>query len=98
MTLRVASEAEKEYAGSALYYLEASPPAALAFIEEVEEALIEITEAPERYPYHVPNIRVRVLDTYPFSIFYRVIEAEDEVLVLSISHQSREPSHWSDRV
>lgn len=98
MILRLSSSAEKEYGNSCLYYLEASPPAALGFVEEVEAALEEVAEFPERYPFFRGNVRVRVLDTYPFSIFYRVIESADEVLVLSISHQSRNPEHWSERV
>lgn len=98
MTLRLSSSAEKEYGNSSLYYLETSPSVALGFIEEIEEALNEITEYPERYPYHKGNIRVRVLNHFPFSIFYRVIINEDEVLVLSISHQSRNPEHWLNRV
>ncbi len=98
MTLRLSSSAEKEYGNSSLYYLEVSPSVALGFIEEVEDALTEITDYPERYPYYKGNVRVRVLTNYPFSIFYRVIANADEVLVLSISHQSRNPEHWDDRV
>jgi len=98
MTLRLSSKAESEYGNSSLYYLEASPSVAVAFIEEIEEALGEITDYPERYPYYKGNVRVRVLTHFPFSIFYRVIADADEVLVISISHQSRKPEHWVNRL
>jgi toxin ParE1/3/4 len=95
VTIRLLSPAEREYAESMLYYLEESPFAADDFIEEVEAALLEIAEFPERYPIAESDVRAKVLNKFPFTLFYR-IKAE-EVTVSSISHQKRNEGHWRDR-
>ena len=95
MRFRLLSPAESEYADSMLFYLEESPQAADNFIEEVEAALLEIAEFPERYPISDDDVRAKVLTTFPFTIFYRV--KNDEVVVSSISHDKRKPGHWRNR-
>ena len=79
-----------------LYYLDKSPDAADRFIEEVETALGEIAEFPDRYAIREGDVHARVLTTFPFTIFYRV--SLDEVTVSSIGHNSREQGHWLSRL
>ncbi len=67
-----------------LFYLEQSPPAADAFIDEVEAALSEIAESPERYPIHEFDVRVKVLGTFPYSIFYRATREDCSIYQPSI--------------
>ena len=78
-----------------LFYLKESPQAADNFIEEVEAALLEIAEFPERYPIAESGVRAKVLNKFPFTIFYRV--KAEEVSVSSISHQKRNEGHWRKR-
>ena len=96
MKIRYSSGAETEFAESALYYLEQSPQSALDFDETIEEAVAIIAEDPNRNPIYETDVRVKVVDTFPFSIFYRV--RPNEVQILSIAHQSRRPRFWSDRL
>jgi plasmid stabilization system protein ParE len=93
--IRLLSPAEDEYAESMLFYLEESPKAADDFIEEVEAALDEIAEFPERYPISESDVRAKVLNIFPFTIFYRV--KAGEVVVSSVSHQKRDEGHWRKR-
>ena len=95
MKFRLLSPAESEYAESMLFYLEKSPDAADDFIEEVEAALNEIAEFPQRYPIYEADVRAKVLTKFRFTIFYRV--KADEVVVSSISHHNREEGHWQKR-
>lgn len=95
MSIRLLSPAENEYAESMLFYLEESLQAADDFIEEVEAALLEIAEFPERYPIAESDVRAKVLNKFPFTIFYRV--KSEEVSVSSISHQKRNEGHWRKR-
>jgi toxin ParE1/3/4 len=90
--IRLLSPAEHEYVESMLFYLEESPMAADDFIQEVETALLEIAEFPERYAIAESDVRAKVLNKFPFTIFYR-LKAE-EVVVSSISHQKRNEGHW----
>jgi plasmid stabilization system protein ParE len=92
---RLTSAAEKEFADAAQYLLDASPQAALDFVEVVSSAIEEIAENPHRYAVHARGIHVRRTQVHPYSIFYEI--KPDHVLILSISHDAREPEHWSDR-
>ncbi len=60
MSIRLLSPAENEYAESMLFYLEESLQAADDFIEEVEAALLEIAEFPERYPIAESDVGAKV--------------------------------------
>ena len=95
MRVRYSSAAEEEFAESALYYLEESPQAAFDFDEMIDDAISSIAKSPELYPIYEKDIRVKVVDTFPFSIFYRI--KDEEVQILSIAHQSRKPGYWSER-
>ncbi len=94
MKVHYSSAAEIEFAESALYYLEESPQAAFTFDEIIEEAIASIASSPELYPIYEMNIRLKVVDTFPFSIFYRI--KSEEIHILSIAHQSRKPGFWKD--
>jgi len=92
VSLRISTIANEELTRSALYYLEASPQAALDFQDEVEEAFREIANFPTRYPIESGDHRVKVLNVFPFSIRYRI--QGDYVEILTVSHQARRPGYW----
>ena len=96
MKVRYSSAAEEEFAESALFYLEESPQAAFDFEETIDEAVSSISKDPELYPIYENGIRYKVVDTFPFSIFYRI--RAGEIQILSIAHQSRKPGYWDDRI
>jgi plasmid stabilization system protein ParE len=43
-----------------------------------------------------PQIRRWVMDRYPYSILYRLVD--DRIVVLAVSHAKRKPGYWRDRV
>lgn len=92
MSLHISTVANEELTRSALYYLEASPQAALDFQDEVEEAFKEIEKFPTRYPIESGDHRVKVLTVFPFSIRYRI--KNDGVEILTVSHNARRPDYW----
>lgn len=71
---------------------------AVAFVEEVSRVIVELAQAPERWPLLKnvsPPTRYRVLPTYPYTIFYR--HTGVSVLVLAVAHQRRQPLYWTHR-
>ena len=96
MNFRLTSAAEEEFRDASLFLLERSPQAALSFVEEISEAIEEIAEFPNRYPVYEDDIRVRRTLVHPYSIFYEI--KSDHVLILSVSHDSREEGYWRDRL
>ncbi len=97
MRVRFLSPAEDEIAESADYYFGESPQSLIWFLEEIDKAVDLIGQAPYRYPIYSHNVRVKQVDRFPFSIFYRIDEDEDEVVIQSVAHNSREPDYWGRR-
>ena len=95
MRIRIHPEAEAEFLNSVDFYSEDSAHNAERFIREIEEALDAISLFPERYPVFEYGARVRILKRFPFSVVYRV--KENEVHIVAIEHQSREPGYWRER-
>lgn len=93
--LSVHPEARAELRDAVLYYRDASPQAALEFVEIYEAALAQILEAPRSNPLIIDEFRRKLLRKFPFSIFYTL--AGTEVRLLAIAHQKREPFYWFGR-
>lgn len=66
------------------------------FLDEVERAVADLSESPERWPYFLLNSRRRLLDRFPYSIVY-LIETE-RVYILAVMHQRRRPGYWRKRL
>ncbi len=97
MKVRLLSWANKEIAFSAQYYLEeAGARIADRFLDEIKAAQANIGEAPELYRIYGKDIRVARLLTFPYSIYFRV--KTSEIVVVAVSHNSRRPGYWRDRL
>ena len=96
MNVRFLPHAQMELAQSALYYLEASPQAAFDFEEEIERASSQIAQNPKLYKIdELSGHRVKYLDKFPFSLFYRILS--DEIQIVSVAHNARMPGYWFGR-
>jgi toxin ParE1/3/4 len=93
--VRFLSPAEEEIAESTDYYFGESPQAAFSFLEEIDLAVTLIGRSPNLYPIHSKDVRVKQLDHFPFSIFYRIDEGE--AIIQSVAHNSRKPNYWKNR-
>ncbi|HEY3873904.1 MAG TPA: type II toxin-antitoxin system RelE/ParE family toxin [Candidatus Kapabacteria bacterium] len=68
---------------------------ATSFRLSVASALEEISEYPNRYKKVRNGIRAKVLNPYPFSIYYE--EIDHTVRVYAIAHSKRKPFYWRNR-
>ncbi len=97
MKVRLLSRANKEIASAAQFYLEeAGARIADRFLDELKAARANIAEASERYYIYRGEIRVARLITFPYSIYFRV--KTEEIVVVAVSHDSRRPGYWRDRL
>lgn len=64
-------------------------------VAEVRAATEFIGRYPESSPAIEKGVRRKVLTRFPYDLFY-IIEAE-EVIVLSVAHESRRPGSWRHR-
>jgi plasmid stabilization system protein ParE len=86
----------EEAESAARWYRERSPLAATKFVDELNQAIDMILEAPQRWPRGVRGTRKLRLPCFPFLVIYR--EVEGAVLVLAIAHGRRRPDYWKNRL
>jgi plasmid stabilization system protein ParE len=96
MTLIILEQAHQEFLDEATFYDRKDPALAVRFRNEVARVVDWISQN-----FEVPRLRPegyrRVnLPTFPHYVAYIV---RDEVIwVVSISHSSKQPEHWIDRL
>jgi toxin ParE1/3/4 len=89
-------EASAEYDAAFDWYLERSPDAALRFDAEVDRALAQIIQAPQRWAVGPHNTRRFLLRQFPFILIYR--ERQSDIQILAVAHTSRKPAYWKERL
>jgi plasmid stabilization system protein ParE len=94
-TLRFHREAEQELVEARDWYEARSEVTRQAFALEVAHAIDRILEAPLAYSLGRRGERRFVLDRFPYTIIYRLREAE--VFIVAVAHQSRRPGYWQRR-
>ena len=77
------------------WYYARNPSAAAAFLVEIDRAVEEILEAPERWPRFLHGTRRFVLRRYPFSVVYRL--TDPTILIIAFAHGRRRPGYWRTR-
>ena len=88
--------ASVELIDSAEYYEARAERLGERFLDEVERAVADVSEAPDRWPYFTRNSRRRLLDRFPYSIVY-IVETE-RIFILAVMHQRRKPGYWRKRL
>ena len=96
MTVVVAPEAERELIDGAIFYAnEANADLGFAFIAEFERVLTMLEAHPGLgVPWRGLTRRLP-LRRFPYSVIYR-IKAE-ELRVIALAHQRRQPGYWAGR-
>jgi plasmid stabilization system protein ParE len=90
-------EASAEYDAAFDWYLERSPDAALRFDAEVDRALAQIIQAPQRWAAGPHSTRRFLLRQFPFTLIYRE-RRSGEIQILAVAHTSRKPGYWKVRL
>jgi toxin ParE1/3/4 len=90
-------EASAEYDAAFDWYLERSPDAALRFDAEVDRALAQIIQAPQRWAAGPHPTRRFLLRQFPFTLIYRERSSGD-IQILAVAHTSRKPRYWKERL
>jgi plasmid stabilization system protein ParE len=95
------AEAEAELDDAAAWYDERSPGLGDELLDDIQDGLTVINEAPEAWPRwpstpaRIPPIRRFVLQRFPYAIAYQVHPAF--ISVLAIAHAKRRPLYWIGR-
>jgi plasmid stabilization system protein ParE len=87
--------AQQEVENAQSWYAERSVFAAAAFLQEISLAVQRVREAPLRHPSAERGTRKLLVDTFPFTLYYRV--GPEVVSIVAVAHQKRRPGYWSSR-
>ncbi len=89
-------DARLEYREAAAFYDARKVGLGVAFTREIETAIEQILEAPERFRFIEQDVRRCLARTFPYGVLYTV--ERDLVLIVAIAHGSREPGYWQVRL
>lgn len=94
--IEIHPEALAEAEAAVIWYGERSSRAPAAFIEEIDNAIKSILDAPRRWPIFDLDCRRFPLFRFPYSIIYRE-KSTNLVQILAVAHGRRLPGYWHAR-
>lgn len=97
MTYRFLTPALAEVREAAVYYEERVSGLGADFLDEVEAAVERMLQFPEAWGKLGNEYRRCHLRRFPYSIIYS-IQPNQEIVVVSVFHQSREPRSWRENL
>lgn len=90
------AEAHEDLREAAAWYKTQREPLAKQFRFAVTAALTLVRRHPLRFQAYWGNVHHFVMKAFPYSIFYRF--DDEEVEVLAVFHERRDPSEWQRRL
>ena len=66
------------------------------FADAVDETISRIQSMPQMYAVVFRNVRRAKVRTFPYLIYYRLLQ--ERIEVLAVLHGSRDPKRWQERV
>ena len=88
-------EAEAELLEAVAYYEDKAVGLGLDFESEVERAIKEISQSPERWPLRDDGTRRRLTPRFPFVVVYMCFN--EHLWILAFAHCKRRPGYWASR-
>ena len=100
-TVRILKDAAEEVAGAAAWYEMERPGLGIDFINALEAAFDLIEEEilpllPMTGEACIKGAKRIILRRFPYDIV--TIEKSHEVIVIAVTHHSRKPGYWRDRI
>lgn len=94
MTYRFLTPATQEIVDAAEYYDDRVSGLGADFLDELEATIQRILRFPEAWSVISSPFRHCSLSRFPYSIIYTP-GTRNEILIVSVFHQSREPMTWT---
>lgn len=88
--------AQAEIADAAEYYAAVSPGLGTAFKKELRQLMRLVATMPTAWPPSGEGTRKCLMSRFPYLVIYAPLP--DEVLVLAVGHQHRQPGYWRERL
>jgi toxin ParE1/3/4 len=89
-------EAETELVEAGQYYERRVATLGVQFLDEADQAVSIILDAPERWNIVEEDVRRYLMPRFPYTIYYRALS--EYVRILAFKHHSRHPDYWRYRI
>jgi plasmid stabilization system protein ParE len=77
------------------WYRQRNYEASARFLSEIYDALENLAQWPQRWPFYQYGTCRFVLHRFPFSVIYR--DEPAAVSIVAVAHHKRRPGYWKDR-
>lgn len=94
--LHVVEEAIEETTEAYTWYEEKQVGLGERFLTELEEMFYHIQANPLAFKQNYRKVRIAILSTFPFMVIFTI--KEEDIVVHSVFHTSRNPTVWKKRV
>ena len=91
------SKAKEDIKYAALYYNDKQKGLGKRFTLQVRKTLGMLELFPEIYPIKYNDVRVAVLETFPYMLHYKTNNVLKQIIVIAVLHTSRNPEVWKKR-
>jgi toxin ParE1/3/4 len=88
-------EAEQDIKAAYEWYEEQRSDLGKEFIDEVESQLEKLVEHPDMYSTVYKDIRRALCKRFPYSVYF--LKSENDVVIIGVLHQRRNPAVWQTR-
>lgn len=95
-SILVRPKAKADIREAALWYEKQHAGLAGPFLLSVAKAIDGLRATPKMHQIVVDDIRRKLLQRFPYFLYYQV--EESRVVVVGLFHTSRDPQTWQDRV
>lgn len=96
LPVTIRPEAEKDIEEAANWYEQRREGLGDAFLDEIQNVLVAISERPAAYAVLHRGVRRALIKRFPFGVFYRL--EDDGLVVFAVMHGRRHPRRWMERV
>lgn len=96
MSFRFLAPAQTELLEAIAYYAEINAELGVRFQQSVSKAVRAAAAHPERGAPRSRNTRRWLVQGFPFGVVYQ--EVTDEILVVAVAHQRKQPAYWERRL
>jgi toxin ParE1/3/4 len=96
LQVEILHQAEVELWDTAKYYESKSLGLGVDFLNEMEEAILFIQEAPLRQPESGDHTRRVLTKRFPYQVIYTI--HDKKIWIVAFSNQRQEPEYWKTRI
>ncbi|SDB85567.1 type II toxin-antitoxin system RelE/ParE family toxin [Williamwhitmania taraxaci] len=97
-TVVILPKAKDDIRQAALWYNEKQPGLGKRFVFQIRQKVEHIRQHPMAFSKRYEDVRLAVMNIFPFTIHYSVDDRVKTVLIIAVMHTSRDPKNWDRRI